>query len=115
MKNLIKTSRFALLIITIALFTANVANATPTIANNKSVATIDQSLLYDCSGTSNVGITPNEKAKGATYEILNERGTVVYRGTISSTRTFYISTYKLGSGVSTLFINGVVVRQFVVD
>src|ERR1700748_630817 len=112
MKNLIKTTRFALLIITIALFTVSTAGAASAIGNNRPFIAIDQSLVYDCSTGSVIGITPSEKVKGATYQILNEKGKIVYSGTITSTKTFYISIYRLGSGTSTLFINDVPVRQF---
>lgn len=115
MKNLIKTTRFALLILTIALFTANIAGAASAIGNARPLTAIDQSLVYDCTEGSVIGITPSEKVKGAQYQILNEKGSVVYSGTITSTKTFYISIYRLGGGVSTLLINGVLVRQFLVN
>jgi hypothetical protein len=49
--------------------------------------------------TSNVSVAIKVKnAVGAAFVIKNEKGTVVYEGTVKNNKTFYIPGRKLGAG-----------------
>ncbi len=113
MKNFINVTRIALLTVTIALF-ASFANAKGT--NTKVNSNVGkQATAVDYINVSSFGITAQGNVKESTYEIKNERGAVVARGNITAGKTFYVSSYSLGSGVSTLYINGVAVHRLVVE
>lgn len=113
MKNFISTTRIALLTVTIALF-ASFANAKGT--NTKVTNTAaNLKTAVDYINVASFGITANGNIKESTYEIKNEKGYVVYRGNITAGITFYVSSYSLGGGVSTLYINGTPVRRFVIE
>ncbi len=114
MKNFISTTRIALLTVTIALFSASFATAKGTntkVANNAT----NRATVVDYINVSSFGITAQGNVKESTYEIKNEKGYVVYRGNITAGKTFYVSSYSLGGGVSTLYINGTPVRRFVIE
>lgn len=114
MKNIISTSRLALLTLTIALFSASFATAKGT--NTKITNTAaNLKTAVDYINVASFGITAQGNFNGSTYEIKNEKGYVIYKGNITSGKTFYVSAYSLGTGVSTLYINGAAVRRFVIE
>jgi hypothetical protein len=114
MKNFISNSRIALLTITIALFSTAFANAKGTNTQLTNNAT-NRATAVDYINVGRFGITAQGNVKESTYEIKNERGAVVARGNITAGKTLYVSSYSLGSGVSTLYINGIAVHRLIVE
>ncbi len=114
MKNLNSTTRFAFLMMMLVLLTTSIGNAKGTSTVLKTLQPGNSGVINNYITGHTFGITPTENMKGASYQIINEKGILVYSGTIHSPKTFYVSARKLGSGISTLYINGVVMRQFVI-
>jgi len=81
----------------------------------KPLFTENKSLIYDRATNPYIGITPDESTKGSTFQVTNENGKTVYSGKIVSSKTFYISTGKLGTGYFYFYINGFMVQQFFVS
>jgi purine-nucleoside phosphorylase len=114
MKNLNSTTRFAFLMMMFVLLTTSIANAKGTATVLKTLQPGNSVMINSYITGHTFGITPTEYMKGASYQIISEKGILVYSGTIHSTKTFYVSARKLGKGIATLYVNGVVMRQFVI-
>jgi hypothetical protein len=74
-------------------------------------ATAGNVLKYDRSTNAQIGITPSN-ANGCTYEVRNQDGKVVLKGTISGSNTFYIATKKLATGTYSFTLNGDAQQEF---
>jgi hypothetical protein len=71
-------------------------------------------LKYSRTTNAQIGITPIN-ANGCSYEVRNQDGKVVLKGTINSNNTFFISTKKLGVGTYTFTLNGEAQQEFEIN
>jgi hypothetical protein len=74
-------------------------------------ATAGNILKYNRSTNAQIGVTPSN-ANGCTYEVRNQDGKVVLKGTISGSNTFYIATKKLATGTYSFTLNGEAQQEF---
>lgn len=74
-------------------------------------ATAQNSLIYRMAQNDAIGITV-DNATGANYTVKDEKGNIVWKGTVKSDKTFYIPTRKLGKGNYRFFIGHMAIQQF---
>lgn len=82
------------------------AAATPAIAQ-------DNVPVYNKAANRSIGITV-ANATGASFVIKDQKGTVVYQGTVKNDKTFFISTGKLTRGTYRFVVGSLVLQEFVI-
>jgi PKD repeat protein len=73
----------------------------------------EDKLVYNKAHNASIGITV-ENAVGANYVIKDKKGNIIFKGTVKSDKTFYISTDKLGKGEYQFQIGSLVLQEFII-